>query len=550
MRLLIVDDDEVDRLAVRRALSEGGWAASVEEAFTAAGALEALRREHFDCALVDFHLPGADGFEVLRAARELDEPVSVVVLTGQGDEQLAVELMKAGALDYIAKSALTTHRLGQSLRYVHRVRHAERMAVEARRTLQRRAAQLQGLSEAAVALSAADPVDDLLTNITERARELTGAAGAMASMVCDGGWSHGQHAVVGTPASPAGRTEPWSHMHDLQLLVCERNEAVRLTSEELAARVPEAAGPDEVAAGGWLAAPLVARDGRNMGMLQLTGKDEGEFTAEDEAILVQLARMASVLLENAQLYEDARQAAVAREEVLAVVSHDLRTPLGVIGTATALLRNPDVPEATRASVIERVERNVERMNRLIHDLLEVARLDAGRLPIERRPVPVGDLLEEAGELMRPRAEERVVELVIDAGEPAPSELDADRERLIQVFQNLVDNALKFTPKGGRVSLEASFTDGSICFAVTDTGPGIPPEEQGRLFERFWQARAGRGAGSGGTGLGLAIARGIVEAHGGSIWVESEVGHGSSFRFTIPRRTTSSDPHPGEIARSA
>jgi signal transduction histidine kinase len=171
----------------------------------------------------------------------------------------------------------------------------------------------------------------------------------------------------------------------------------------------------------------------------------------------------------------------------------------------------------------------ERMNRLIQDLLDVKRIESGRLVVEPRPVPAGALLGEAVELLRPLATSNAIDLVYEAAEDLPR-VSADPHRIHQVLSNLIGNSIKFTPRGGRVSVTGECLGPEVRLAVSDTGPGIPPEYVPHIFGQFWQgARTDRR----GIGLGLAIAKGIVEAHAGRIWVESTVGAGSSFYFTLP-----------------
>jgi signal transduction histidine kinase len=168
------------------------------------------------------------------------------------------------------------------------------------------------------------------------------------------------------------------------------------------------------------------------------------------------------------------------------------------------------------------------MNRLIQDLLDVAKIEAGRLGVDPRPVEVPPLVAEAFDMLRPIASEKSIRLDVAVADDLPT-IAADAGRVLQVLSNLVGNAIKFTPAEGRVTIRAERVAGTVGFCVADTGPGIPPEQLPHIFGRFWQAdRSDRR----GIGLGLAIAKGIVEAHGGRISVESRVGEGTSFYFTL------------------
>jgi PAS domain S-box-containing protein len=229
--------------------------------------------------------------------------------------------------------------------------------------------------------------------------------------------------------------------------------------------------------------------------------------------------------------ESLRQAVQARDEVLAVVSHDLRNPVGTIFSAASLLLEIEVPPEKRREHLQGVKRSAERMNRLIQDLLDVARMEGGVLPAIPSRFSVEALLQEVSQAHRGEAEDREVRIRTRIGETA-QEGWGDRHRLIQVLSNLVENALRFSPSGAEVTIQAENDPDKpgLLFAVADQGPGISAEDQERLFDRFWQVsrKDKRGA-----GLGLAIAKGIVAAHGGSIWVESSEGEGSTFWFFLP-----------------
>jgi signal transduction histidine kinase len=229
-----------------------------------------------------------------------------------------------------------------------------------------------------------------------------------------------------------------------------------------------------------------------------------------------------------ELYRTAQETIDAREEVLKIVSHDLRNPLGTIAMAADLLLDLPGSEEQRRRYLVIIKRSGERATRLVLDLLDAARMEAGRLPLEPEVVTVDVLIDDAVEMMAPHAAESSLILeVAPAGKLPP--VSADPQRILQVFSNLIGNAIKFTPPGGTITLEARLEDGSVRLSVRDTGPGIPPDQLARIFERLWQSTPGDRRG---IGLGLTIARAIVEAHGERIGVESVVGEGTEFWFTL------------------
>jgi signal transduction histidine kinase len=276
--------------------------------------------------------------------------------------------------------------------------------------------------------------------------------------------------------------------------------------------------------------------GEIVGVLAMSFVSPSALGAADQAFTLLLAQAAADALSRSRSYDAERAArreaetlAQARADVLGIVAHDLRNPLNAIGSSSEILLELDVPSADRQQMLAVMKRAVRRMNRLINDLLDATRLQAGRLSLDLANVDVRDIVREADEMCRHEAKERGVQL-----HTAMPELEqlvhADGGRVLQAVVNLIGNALKFTGAGGRVTVSARRTGNVVVFCVTDTGPGIPEEDQAHLFDAFWQARNGDRRG---VGLGLAIAKGIVEAHGGRIWVESKPGKGSTFSFTLP-----------------
>jgi PAS domain S-box-containing protein len=276
--------------------------------------------------------------------------------------------------------------------------------------------------------------------------------------------------------------------------------------------------------------PLLIR-GELLGVLVLISSASWRVYGPSDLRLAQaLADRAALAIENGSLYETAVRATRLRDEVLGIVAHDLRNPLAAITMqAAALQRQGSQPERRDQEGSERILQAANRMSYLIRDLLDVTLIEAGRLGIDSSRVPTRKLLVDFVEAQRPLASSASLELQLEVTSELP-DVRADQHRLLQVLENLVGNAIKFTPRGGRVTVGAIPRQHEVLFWVADTGCGIPPEGLPHVFDRFWQARKGA---SQGAGLGLPITRGIVEAHGGRIWVESSAGCGSKFFFTIP-----------------
>jgi PAS domain S-box-containing protein len=255
----------------------------------------------------------------------------------------------------------------------------------------------------------------------------------------------------------------------------------------------------------------------------------------DDGYVVLAGELASRIahaIDNARLYQKSRQAVAVRDEVVAIVSHDLRNPLSVVKMCASTLSVEPLPDAATVTDLARtVHQSAEWMLTIIQDLLDVAHLESGRLTLRHERASTAAVIEKVVELHAPLANERDLDLTSDVPVDVPS-ISMDTARIGQVLANLIGNSLKFTEPGGRVTVSARVSgDDRVVVSVADTGRGISADDLPRLFDRFWQAS--RGDLKRGTGLGLAIAKGIVEAHDGRIWVESVEGKGATFSFSLP-----------------
>ncbi|HEY1954455.1 MAG TPA: ATP-binding protein [Polyangiaceae bacterium] len=256
--------------------------------------------------------------------------------------------------------------------------------------------------------------------------------------------------------------------------------------------------------------------------------DDVPFTDDDALALQRFADRAALVLRLARHRRTAEEAIHARDVVLATVSHDLGNPLGSIlmSSATLLRDTPAVDRRRTRPLLDVIRRSAERMRRLIDDLMTAATLESGNFSVAPEVVATRPLLEEAVRLFRPLTDSKCQTLEMSTRDALP-DVRCDRERILQVLANLVGNAIKFSPRGSRIRIDAWLHDGEIVISVADTGPGIPADAMPHIFDRHWKG----GSDSPGAGLGLYIVREIVRAHGGRVWAESSPG-GATFSFAL------------------
>jgi signal transduction histidine kinase/DNA-binding NarL/FixJ family response regulator len=525
IRILLVEDNRGDARLIRELLLDAGVpAGGLAYASRLEDALALLRASTFDIVLLDLALADAQGLDGLLRVRGAAPDVPVLVLTGLDDEAVALRALKSGAQDYLVKGQVDGKTLGRALRYGVQRKRAEIRAAflaEAARVLS--SALDYSTTLRAVAQMAVGRVADWCVVYLEEEgviRRLEAAHADQASL-------HSAAEVLARPVAP-GTPHP---VH--AVLASGEPRLFATLGPAFVDSVADGEADRAVVRGMGLTsaiyAPMVVH-GQTLGALGLF-RAGGQPYDEDDLVLAQeLGHLAAAAVDNARLYDRATRATRLRDEVLGFVTHDLRNPLSAIQMLAELLSEPELSADDRLRHVDRIVRSAEQMDRLIQDLLDVSAAESGRLTLSPAPLEPAGFAREAAEMLGPVARARGVDLRVDVPEGL-SVVEADPDRLLRVVANLLENAMKHTPPGGEVTLSADSDADGVRFAVTDRGPGIATEHLERVFDRFWQASRTR---RGGAGLGLAISRGIVEAHGGRIWVESEPGAGSTFYFTLPR----------------
>jgi signal transduction histidine kinase len=281
----------------------------------------------------------------------------------------------------------------------------------------------------------------------------------------------------------------------------------------------------------YMCVPLQTKE-RTLGAMTLASARSGDsYTWDDLVLLRDLASRAVVTIENSRIYTEALNAIRSRDHILSIVAHDLRSPLTVISGWVNLCLSKPLQEGIvcKRAQMEAVQRSTQRMIRLTDDLLDTTRIETEHLFIQQRLCPIPSLVEDVLESVQSQADSKHLQVKNEIPSGIAPVL-ADHDRIIQVFTNLIGNAVKFTPPGGRITLRAEQLEKEVRFSVEDTGPGIPEDQAPYIFDRFWQASQ---TARSGVGIGLFIVKGIVEEHGGKVWVNSQPGAGSTFFFTLP-----------------
>ncbi|GAB1472260.1 hypothetical protein MASR2M66_31380 [Chloroflexota bacterium] len=274
-----------------------------------------------------------------------------------------------------------------------------------------------------------------------------------------------------------------------------------------------------------LGIPLITKN-KIVGVLESLNKHRGSFTEQDESLLLVLGAQAAVAIENTRLFQ--------QSDLISEFVHELRTPLSSLSTATYLLLRPEMSQEQRDQIINNIHSETMRLNALASAFLDLARLESGRVQYRKTVFSLADLMYEAKDIMSSKSIEDNIHLRVESPEGLPL-VDADRDKIKQVFLNLISNAIKYNRPNGSVLMRAEVQDNEVKVMIQDTGIGIPDESLPHLFQKFFRVREHESRASG-TGLGLSICKQIVNGHGGRIEVKSKIGVGTVFMIYLPRST--------------
>jgi signal transduction histidine kinase len=543
-KILVVDDEESVLQIFVDLFAERDY--EVATAGNGEAALAQLESGSFDLLLTDINLPGVDGLEVVARAKKVDPEIVVLVITGFASTATAIDALRHGAYDYITKpfdlwnvDQVVTRGI-QARRLKQENRQLLEYLTKANEELQRHeeilrekvniaTRQLATVYEVGQRISESLNLNETMDVIVEKAVSLTGARSGLVLLNLGNADQLAGLAGVGLDAElVAGfKIRP-----DEGLI----GRVVKSHRSEIAERLAEVPAEPlcRLGAVSALAVPLLAK-GELIGVLNVLNKDGGPFLKEDQDVLTLFASQAAIAIVNAQLYSQAREIDRMKSEFVAVVSHELRTPLTAMKGSLEILseHGAALPVEKQGEMLAICRGSVERLINQINDILDFSKIEAGKLPINFETVEPVEIVRSVFEYLAPLAKKKSIELVFAPPADLPR-LTADGMRLAQVLTNLVGNALKFSPEKTGVEVAVSLDGPEMLFVVTDQGPGIGDQDLPKLFQKFQQVDSSHTRKVGGTGLGLFISRGIVEGHGGRIYVEpGPAGKGSRFCFRLP-----------------
>lgn len=516
LKILIIDDDEVDRLLITRALKGTSLSYSITEKVDAASGINHLVQNNYDCVFLDYLLPGTDGLTFLKQVRAMDIKTPVVIVTSQGDEKIAVEMMKAGASDYVIKTQINTHSIAQILRNVIKLRDVDRQREDAELALkvsEARLAEAQKIARIGNWECSYKQNAVYLSDEVYRIFEIDKDTFTPTIQNCLALLHPDEIAIV----QQTVRTAKVDDEISLDLRVPLKNGCVKFATAQ---------------------AYLVLDDNQETDKIIGTIQDiTARKLVEQELIEAKRA---------------AEESTIIKETFLANMSHEIRTPMNAIIGFTKLLLQQEV-NAEQKKYLDAIHYSGENLLVIINDILDLSKIQSGKLIFEESEFNLSETIRPMLLLLEQKAKERSIELIYEEDNVIPLQFKGDSVRLNQVLVNLIGNAIKFT-ENGYVKLQVkvlkySSEDALVKFVVEDSGIGIKEDKLFTIFESFSQATNETTRKYGGTGLGLTIVKSIVELQKGTIKVNSKIGKGTSFTVQLPfKRSVAISQNKGKLQK--
>ncbi len=530
--ILIVDDDLDFLEIIKLILEKKGY--TVGAVSSASEAMSQLKERFYNVTILDISLPDADGTELLTGILEMHPDIIAIMLTGHSSVQNAIKSLNRGAFAFLEKPLDTANLLS----VIERGLEKQRLVIENRlllEELERHDHITNTLLNVSQAVAQSLDLHQILDAALERVAQCTGLEASFIYL------NTNDHLVLKAHHGLSRRM-----IEALPKEINHGSGTIGRIFQQGKADVIEGLGKylqsdlGFLSNGGYhsLAGVPLTILGEGIGVLGVTTSFARYFSANNMELLSGIAREIAIAVRNAQLYEEASSAKALREldtmrsEFLANVSHELRTPLSVIkGSANSLLQ-PDVifDEQTKRDFLASIDRDADTLTRLVDDLLMISRLEAEALEVRKKSHRLTEVIVGIKDRLNNLTARHHLRIRIPEALPPVA---IDDSRIGEVLTNLVENAVKFSDDNTAITIEAKTSGKEVIVSVTDEGIGIPAELHQKVFERFFQGEGRKAGRRKGTGLGLAISQGIIEAHGGKIWVESEPGRGAKFSFTLP-----------------
>ncbi|MDA3792402.1 MAG: response regulator [Elusimicrobia bacterium] len=511
--ILVVDDEKNIRKSIKRILQKY----EVKAASSAEEGLKLLQEENFKVILLDIDLPGMNGIEMLNKINEKFSDKEVIMVTGMGTIEDAVSAMKLGAYDFITKPF-----------EIKELRKLVEKAVE-KANLVKELDIMNAVCKIVKDVGGIKPIDEMLDEILDISIKSTNAEGGSIGIFNE----KEKKLVIKVSRGPDAEKSLGNEIKSGEKVsgwVIESKKPVLINgSLEKDKRFKNINSRGEITSG--ICVPMIMRD-KVLGTLNLKKIKEGNrFSKTDLQIISIFAQQAAFSVQNAYDYSNLLNLDKLKDEFLANVSHELRTPLQSITNACEILEK----KHGTGRLTELLKRNSKRMNKLIIELLDISKIENGSLDISFKSFSVRDIVREVSEDVSPAAKEK--DIVINHKiSPEVKDIKADKDMIKRVLINLLGNSIKYCPEKSKVNIIAKKTKEGVEFSVSDNGPGIPAEEQKRIFEKFYQQKPGQSLTEKhtGIGLGLAMVKSIVNQHGGKVSIDSTQGRGAVFKFTLPQ----------------
>lgn len=505
-KLLLIDDDEVDVMTFQRALKKSDLKYTLSICYNAAETLSTIETNTFDCIFLDYLLPGIDGLQLLRKLRDMSINTPVAVMTSQGDEKIAVEMIKNGAFDYFTKSDINPDKISKVVLSAVRLWDAERQRQIAERKIIENNNRLNAILESTRNLIYAFDRNLNLISFNSSFKE------NLEHLLKQNGLVKADINLNDIPIHEERKSSLLSNIEKCflgeQFTVLEQVSF----SNDLMKEIP------------WYETtfnPIINSLGEVTGVA-IYSQDVTEKKKIEHDLL--------------QAKNDAIAAAQAKSEFLSNMSHEIRTPMNAIIGLTELLLE-ETFEGTILENIKSIKYSADNLLVIINDILDFSKIEAGKVTFENIDFDIRHRMNELRKTFEHRTKEKGLDFIINVANDVPSVIKGDPYRLNQILFNLVGNAIKFTSEGHiEVTvkpIQSQADKVNLEFTVKDSGIGIPASQQSKIFESFTQANTDTTRKYGGTGLGLAITKNLVQLQGGEINIESEVGVGTSFIVKIP-----------------